>query len=230
MNPSDKDRSRDRLDTVGFFASLITHRTRNRLATIRAALEVLEAGREADLSAELRATLVQQMNSVLDDFNLGADMVRCHFGMNETVSVREVADRALADFQPGAGREGILVSPAYGSADRALADRRLLRLALLNLLRNAADSMAGAERPRIALSTMTQNGWLHIDVEDNGPGVPVEMHDRLLLEPVAASEGGSGLGLTLCRDAMTVMGGSIHYLTPKGRAGGHFRLSLPLAP
>lgn len=230
MTDPEKSRARDRLATVGYFASLISHRARNRLATIRAALELLEAGREADLSPELRSVLVQEMNRVLDDFNLGADMVRCHFGVAEPVGVRELADEALAAFRPRAERGRIAVATAYGlGAERALADRRLLRQVLLNLLANAAEALTGVGQPRIVLTTASEDGRFHLEIEDNGPGVPAAIHDRLLREPVAGGEGRSGLGLTLCRDALLLMDGRIRHLTPKGRSGARFRLSLPLA-
>jgi signal transduction histidine kinase len=219
--------ARDRLAAVAFVASLISHDARNRLASIRSALELIEAGLEANLSAEYRASLLREFNDFIGDFNLGLEMIRCHRGTEEPASVREMVGEAVETFRPHASRCGIEVTTDFShTADTIRIDRRLLRLTLLNLMRNAAEALDGIAAPRIALRTANEGSWLHLEVEDNGPGVPAKIHDRFLLR-AADTATGAGLGLSLCRDALVVMGGSIRYLTPKGRAGACFRVSVP---
>jgi signal transduction histidine kinase len=219
--------ARDRLAAVAFVASLISHDARNRLASVRSALELIEAGLEGNLSAEYRASLLREFNDFIGDFNLGLEMIRCHGGPEERASVRAIVGEAVETFRPYASRSGIEIATEFGHADDAIRiDRRLLRLTLLNLMRNAAEAMEGTPVPRIVLRTADEGGWLHLEVEDNGPGVPAKIHDKFFLR-AADTASGAGLGLSLCRDALVVMGGSIRYLTPKGRRGAHFRVSVP---
>jgi len=223
-----KERARDRLATVGFIASLVAHPVRNRLAGVRAVLELLDAGLENGLSPEHRATVLREFNAFIDNFNLGIEMIRCDFGRVEDVSAREVLDEAVKLFRPAAEGTGIAIEMDCASGDdRVCVDRALLRQSILNLLRNAAEALGATAGRRITLKTGTEQGRWWVEVADNGPGVPARLHDRLFREAVTGWPGGTGLGLSLCRDAMTLMDGSIEYLTPKGMPGARFRLNVP---
>jgi signal transduction histidine kinase len=223
-----KERARDRLAAVGFIASLVGHPVRNRLAGVRAVLELLDAGMEQSLSSEHRATVLREFNAFIDNFNLGIEMVRCDFGRVEEVSAREVVGEAVDLFRPAAERAGIAIElDCAAGADRVWVDRALLRQSILNLLRNAAEALGATAGRRITLKTGNEPGRRWIEVADNGPGVPARLHDRLFREAVTGWPGGTGLGLSLCRDAMTLMDGSIDYLTPKGAPGARFRLNVP---
>lgn len=218
--------ARDRLAAVGFMASLIGHTGRNRLATVRAVLELLQEGRESLLMPEHRELAFRQLDEFIRDYNFGVDLARCDFGRSEAVSADEVAVDALEGFRPLAGSIQLIADCAAGPAT-ARTDRRLLRLVLLNLLRNAGEALAGRPEPRITLRTASADGWLRWEVADNGPGVPAAVHDRIFKEAVTTKEERAGLGLTLCRDAMTVVGGSLAYLSPRGEAGACFRVQVP---
>lgn len=221
--------ARERLQAVGFIASLISHPVRNRLAALRSALELLEAGLEEHLSQEHRTLLLHEFDSFIGDFNLGIDTIRSDFGLLEPVSAREVLADALKAYRPVTDRLGILVATEWAhESDWIRADRVLLRQTLLNLLRNSTEALNGAAAPKIILRSWNEEGHLVIEVSDNGPGVPVDFLKRLFIEPVTGRPGGIGLGLPLCRDAMTLMRGSIQYLPAKEAPGACFRLSVPL--
>ena len=71
---------------------------------------------------------------------------------------------------------------------------------------------------------------VQVDFIDNGSGIPKKAQ-ALIFEKFArltdtASAGGAGLGLAICREIMTNLGGSIDYLP--GQSGAAFRVSLPL--
>jgi signal transduction histidine kinase len=216
--------ARDRLAAAGFMASLISHRARNRLSTLRAALELLDAGLERNLSAEYRSTLLRELDALVDDFNLGVDMVRSDFGPLEALSAKEAVEGAMEAFGAFAERRGIALEFRAAAPEHALVgDRRLVRLVLLNLLRNAAQALEGVPSGKVGVRTEIECGRLAIWVEDNGPGIGGDVHDRLLLEPVSVW-GGTGLGLILCRDAMTIMEGAIRCASAKGAPGARFRL------
>jgi two-component system, NtrC family, sensor histidine kinase AtoS len=219
-------RARDRLATVGFMAELIGHKARNRLASFRSVLELLQEGWEKNLSAEHRQSVFRQFEAFVGDFNFGLDLVRCDFGRNETFSVPEVADEAAAYFR--ARHPDVAISTEYGAGLKPVsADRRLLRLLLLNLLRNAVEVAPAGAAAKITVRGAPTATGVRIEVEDNGPGVAAALRGRLFHEPVTTREDGTGLGLLLCRDAATVLGGSIALVTPPGVPGACFRLELP---
>ena len=216
--------AKDRLAAVGFIASIIGHRARNKLSTIRAALELLHAGMEGNMAPEYRAALLQEMDDFVGDFNLGIDMVRCDFGPLEELSAKVVIEGVLGEFGPLAQRRGVCLESRFDpAADRVLSERRLLRIVLLNLLRNSLEALDGVKAAAIRVRTESSGGRSAVEVEDNGRGVPPDLEERLFADP-AQGRGGIGLGLVLCRDAMTIMGGTIRLATPEGAVGARFRL------
>lgn len=217
--------AKQRLAAVAAVAAHITHSGRNRLAVVRAALELLQARMEDELSDEQRASFLHQLDLFLGDFNLGVDLIRCHEGGRERVSAREAAAEAVEAMRGPAEAAGVGLRLALDAEqDEITADRSLLRTVLLNLIRNAMEALPGTPDPRICVRTAAEGKRLRILVEDNGPGISPAVHDRLFREWVTERRGAAGIGLVLCRDAMAVMGGSIAYLTPRGQRGAVFRL------
>lgn len=220
--------ARERLAAVAYMASLIGHDARNRLCSLRAALELLHEGREDRLSPEHRLILLQELDEFVGDFNLGLDMIRCPSGVRTPVAVRELAAEAVKAIRPWTERAGIPVELTFGHAVEVITtDRLLLRLTLLNLLRNAAEALGSREGGRIDLRTQSDPGWLHFEVADNGPGVAPAQRGRLFAWPPSREDGEEGLGLSLCRDAMVVLGGSVQYVDRADRPGACFRVSVP---
>src|SRR5690606_17301054 len=84
----------------------------------------------------------------------------------------------------------------------------VLEQLLLNLVRNAVQA-AAPRRVRVAVRVERQDGVVMLDVADDGPGLP----DAILAEPFRAlssgREGGTGLGLSLCRMLVEDQGGTI---------------------
>jgi signal transduction histidine kinase len=73
-------------------------------------------------------------------------------------------------------------------------------------------------------------GRVSVDFVDNGKGIPKESQ-ALIFEKFARltdanRAGGAGLGLAICREIMTNLGGSVAYLP--GQGGAAFRVTLPL--
>lgn len=113
-----------------------------------------------------------------------------------------------------------------------VADRMILRQALVNLIDNAVkySPVKGEIRVRV-----TDNGRdAYIEVQDNGPGIPSEHRDRVFErfyrvdKARTRAEGGSGLGLSIAQWAVAVHKGSIEVQCEPG-PGSIFRIRLPKA-
>ena len=131
------------------------------------------------------------------------------------------------DFQicPVAGlfdRVASLMNPECESAGIALrtgvepetlevtADPNLVEQALINLVRNAAEALAGRDQPRIDLNAaLDRRGRVLIRVQDNGPGILDEVQDRIFIPFFTTRQEGSGIGLSLCRQIMRQHRGAI---------------------
>jgi two-component system nitrogen regulation sensor histidine kinase GlnL len=118
------------------------------------------------------------------------------------------------------------------------ADAEQLTQAVLNIVRNAAQALNGTTGgPRITLTTriaryVTLAKKRHrlavaISVEDNGPGVPADIRERIFFPLVSGREGGSGLGLTIAQTFVAQHGGTIECESVCGRTC--FTITMPIA-
>lgn len=106
---------------------------------------------------------------------------------------------------------------------------RLLQV-LINVISNAR-KYCDAEAPRLTIRTRRMTGaGPQIDIIDNGAGIDAS-GQALIFETFARldpTRQGAGLGLAICRQIMSALGGQIDYLP--GQGGAAFRISLPARP
>lgn len=108
------------------------------------------------------------------------------------------------------------------------ADPALLSQALINLVRNAADAVAGQVAPQVTMACRAEEAGIVFAVSDNGPGIPPERLDDIFLPFFTTKNGGSGIGLTLARQIVLAHGGQI---SADGICGGGmcFDVVLPVS-
>ncbi len=110
-----------------------------------------------------------------------------------------------------------------------LADLTDITRVLINLLSNAQDAIADSQRDgRIVVQAYRDGSCTAIEVLDNGPGVPPDRRETIFERGVSDRKGGggTGLGLTICRDLTTMNGGTLElFESPSG--GCRFVLRLP---
>ena len=119
--------------------------------------------------------------------------------------------------------EGIHGLPAVTAGPRRLA------LVFANLFENAAAAMNGDGT--ITVQASQSNGWVEVRVQDSGPGVPPELHDRIFdlnFSGRKVHSGKLGFGLWWVKTLMARFGGSVT-VESDGEHGATFILRLPLA-
>ena len=105
--------------------------------------------------------------------------------------------------------------------------------ALIRALTNLIDNAWKYGGTEITLSASTKSGWLHLEVGDNGPGIPEGEIERLKrpftrLENARTNASGTGLGLAIVERVARTHGGRLELL-PNTNGGLLARLSLPLS-
>ena len=104
------------------------------------------------------------------------------------------------------------------------ADRTQIEQVLLNLIRNAEEACRDIPAPLIRITTQSDTTQITIHVEDNGPGIVPEALDKIFVPFFTTKSGGSGIGLSLCKQIMTLHKGNITVKSQTG-AGSVFTLS-----
>jgi heavy metal sensor kinase len=113
---------------------------------------------------------------------------------------------------------------------RVIADRTILRQALVNLIDNAVKYSPAGGSIRIRVMDNERDGV--VEVQDSGPGIPAEHRNRIFErfyrvdKARTRAEGGTGLGLSIAQWAVTAHGGSIEVQCEPG-IGSTFCLHLP---
>lgn len=107
------------------------------------------------------------------------------------------------------------------------ADPVQIQQVLVNLIKNACDALKDhAGEHRIRLVTRRTAGGVVLEVHDTGPGIPLELRDRLFQPYFSTKPTGMGLGLPICRTIVEAHGGRMALVTA-GTTGTAFRVDLP---
>lgn len=107
-------------------------------------------------------------------------------------------------------------------------DAESLRRAILNLVDNALKAGAEQQELQIKLSLTTENGWIHLTVEDSGPGFDGKDNAELCEPLVSGSATGLGLGLAIVSDIVKLHDGKLDLSRSTSLGGAAVTLSLPV--
>jgi two-component system sensor histidine kinase DctS len=218
-----------RLATMGEISSMLAHELNQPLAAISSytagALNVLNRTSEGDGAGMLRRALEQantQARRAGQIIRSVHEFVKKREPRREIVPVQHVIDgiRALVDLQ---ARQSYVTLQVECPPDLppVLADRVLLEQVLLNLTRNAIESMQDiAPERRVLRIEAARNaalGQVSVSVIDNGHGIPPEVAERLFSPFFSTKAEGMGMGLSICRTAIEFHGGTLtHAANPEG--------------
>ncbi len=208
---------RERARLLGSFGRDLAHELRNRLSTAETALHLLD---QEDLDGPTRERVllalrrtVKRIEGVADDVHALAIAQ----GSEETAQGRRLALRALfeetvSELRGMAEERGVRIE-AQETVPDVQVDATRVELALINLIGNAIKYSDPAKSDRwVRVSVQRDDRYWRISVEDNGVGIPDGMQQRVFEQFVRAHPGvaeGSGLGLSIAREAVEQMGGRI---------------------
>ncbi|MDH6303508.1 signal transduction histidine kinase [Parabacteroides sp. PF5-5] len=106
------------------------------------------------------------------------------------------------------------------------ADRLLIEQVLINLIKNAIEATEDKATPEIMIKAFKENGLPIISVSDNGNGIVSEAIDKVFVPFFTTKNGGSGIGLSICRQIINRHGGSIS-VRSETEKGTTFKLQFP---
>jgi two-component system nitrogen regulation sensor histidine kinase GlnL len=236
-----QDREERTLDQVQATKELIrnlAHEIKNPLGGIRGAAQLLALELNEPELAEYTEVIVHEadrLQSLVD--RLLAPHRRAQ--VVGDVNIHEVCERVRSLILVEYPR-GLQVLRDYDiSLPDFRGDREQLIQAVLNIVQNAAQALQAqiAEgsavitlQTRVARQvTIGKQRWrlaLELHIQDNGPGVPAEIRDRIFYPLVSGRDGGTGLGLTLAQTIAQQHQGMIDCDSEPGRTD--FRITLPL--
>lgn len=223
----------EKLASLGVLAAGVAHEIRNpltaikfRLFSLRRSLPPEWAGDEdlGVISGELT-----RLERIVRDF---LQFARPSDPELVPAAVARIAEEVCDLLGAELRRSGVRLSLEPGPPAWVRADPQQLKQVLINLVRNAAESIEGEGRVtlRVRRATTALRGpeepVVVLGVEDDGRGIAPDIERRLFDPFFSTREGGTGLGLPIAARIVDKHGGTLRYQTQPGR-GTTFEIVLP---
>jgi signal transduction histidine kinase len=225
----ERERARDSLAAVGELSAGIAHEFRNALHTIDGYARLVEratpGGEEARAHAQAIRREARETGQVVEEFLRFARPARLTRAPADLCALAREAASEVAGQYPAVRWQIDIPQVEI----RAEVDAALLRPALQNLLRNAAEAVseAGGGEVRFRLASDPGSADCRLEISDSGPGIDPRDMPHLFTPFFTTKERGSGLGLPLARKAILAHDGEIEVESAPGR-GSEFRVRLPV--
>lgn len=221
-----------RLSSVGVMASSMAHEFNNILTTI---LNYAKMGlRGTDPTAQTQA-----FERILRGGQRAATLVNSMLGFarntttqRETTDLVKLVDEVLVLTEKDLSKHRVQVEKRFHGRPTAMAVAGQIQQILMNLVINARQSMPHGGRLRVEVRELPDGETSEIKLSDSGVGIPPE-NLRLIFEPFFTTKqpdehghGGTGLGLSVCRQIIEQHHGRIRVESVVGK-GSTFTIKLP---
>ncbi len=228
------------LENLGEMSAGLAHEFKNAIATLHGYVQLLQ---RLDLDEKARATA----SSLLNEVRSLSEMVTAFLNFArpqpldlDTINLSELLAECAAELEALFLERAvslILPKTIEGQLSAQLhipADERMLRQAILNLLRNAVEAIPPNQDSRdVTVSSFLEvdksgKQWAVIEIEDSGEGVPSADLQRIFIPFFTTKAKGHGVGLALAHRVITEHGGTL-VASNSPNSGAIFTLRLPTA-
>ena len=237
----------DRLAALGTLAAGMAHEVNNPLSYASSSLnfaleelsELLRAVKSGASEPARLESVVEEVVEALSSVREGTTRIHHIVGNLKTFARGETSTDGHADVKRALEASLAMVAKEVRTKARLLhqlqevprvhgSEARLGQV-FLNLLINASQAIAeGApERHRVEVRLRAEEGWVVVEIEDTGAGIPPNLLKRIF-DPFFSTKPagvGTGLGLSICHGIVTEMGGEISVESTVGQ-GSCFRVRL----
>jgi PAS domain S-box-containing protein len=228
-----------RLSAIGRLAAGIAHELNNPLATLVAHSELAGHCLKSLKGFKKKQTVLEDLKAYLEIIE--AQAFRCKNVTSDILSLPwkegfEIRDidinkllNTILDFSYIDQSKGKIRKEFSSSLPPVKGDIGALRQIFVNLINNAADAIEGRMDATIWIITKESDAGIQVEIKDNGIGIPDSILEKIF-EPfftTKESKRGIGLGLWLCYEFISHMGGSIKAESKPGR-GTTFFVTLPM--
>jgi len=224
---------RERMAALGQMAASISHNLKNPLGSMKTILQVQLENPEMpeSMRAETKMILeeIGRLSAKLNQLLQFSRPAVLRDGRPARCNASEVAREVVGVLRPEAERKGVALElhPAVTALHVAISTESLNDI-LTNLVVNAMDAAARGGQVQVGVSQKDGNGLLA--VEDDGPGVPSELREKILQPFFTTKTQGTGLGLAIVARRASDAGGKLEFESPlRNGRGTKFYVTLPMA-
>jgi PAS domain S-box-containing protein len=220
---------KENLAALGELSAGIAHEFKNALATISGYAQMIRSEASIDEATDYAQKILDQTRNITHVITEFLKYARPLEISNEKIALQPVVDRIISEVSDALPAIRIRCEGAFKTVP---GDEGLLRQALLNLARNAAEASTGAVNGgrvliRGEVVVGSQTGFQRITIFDNGPGIPNSARGKLFRPFYTTKANGTGLGLAVVQKIVIQHGGQVDARNrPEG--GAAFIVTLPV--
>jgi signal transduction histidine kinase len=225
-NPVQLNELSRRIVKLGRLTTGVAHEVKNPLNAMTIHLELLKTKLGDPETAAVHADVISQEIHRLDEVMQGfLKFARPDAVDFAPVDIAPLLAGVLDAIQPQAGRAGVTVERSCGDQSlRVSGDASRLRQAFLNLAENALQAMP--KGGKLSVSCAMNGNRVVVRISDTGEGIPAEHLERIFDLYFTTKRGGSGIGLSLVYQTVSVHNGEIDVESSMDR-GTTFAVTLP---
>ena len=224
------------LESLGEMSAGLAHEFKNAMAALHGYAQFLQSIDHDERGQAAAAGLLQEVRSLSEMSTAFLNFARPQPLQLEDVSLDELINECARELKPlfderrvelmiegtssaQTGERGSSPTVREGLPERAQSieiqgDARMLRQALLNLVRNAAEAIEEdkiVRRVTVSLSTQTEPGqaWATVSISDTGHGIPEADLQRIFIPFFTTKSQGHGVGLALAHRVITEHGATL---------------------
>jgi signal transduction histidine kinase len=214
------------LESLGEMSAGLAHEFKNAMAALHGYAQFLQSVDHDDQGRVAADALLQEVRNLSEMTTAFLNFARPQALQLEEVSLNELIDECVRELKPVfESRRVELITGARASlpalsAQReppsleVRADPRLLRQALLNILRNAAEAIPDDQTDRrVTIETAVEGDqrmhWALISIRDTGPGIAASDLQKIFIPFFTTKSQGHGIGLALAHRVITEHGGTL---------------------
>jgi PAS domain S-box-containing protein len=220
---------KENLAALGELSAGIAHEFKNALATISGYAQMIEPETSPAEVLDYAGRILEQTRNITHVVAEFLKYARPLEIPDEGVALQTMVERVVSEVGEALPQVRIRWEGTFGDAQ---GDEGLLRQALLNLARNAAEACAITEGGgQVVIRGDTVRGeeaeFQRISVIDNGPGIPANVFPKLFRPFFTTKAKGTGLGLAVVQKIIVQHGGQVE-VRNRSEGGAEFIVTLPI--
>ncbi len=193
------EREMSRLNGMNILAKMaatISHEVRNPMMTVRGFLQLLKGKEDCAQYADYYDLMIEELdraNAIITEY---LSVGRRHLSSAKVQSLNKIIETLIPLLQADAVSVSKMVMCRLGEIPDLRLDDKEIRQLILNLVRNGLEAMPKAGQ--VTISTWAEEQHVVMSVQDEGPGIPDSVLEKLGTPFFTTKEGGTGLGLATC--------------------------------
>jgi len=220
---------KENLAALGELSAGIAHEFKNALATISGYAQMIQSESSEAEALDYSKRILEQTRNITHVVTEFLKYARPLEILDERVALQTMVERVVSEVGEAIPQVKIRCEGTFGDAG---GDEGLLRQALLNLARNAAEACAltaggGLVAVRGEIVGGEEAGFQRISIADNGPGIPASVLPKLFRPFFTTKAQGTGLGLAVVQKIIVQHGGQVE-VRNQLEGGAEFIVTLPL--